>query len=130
LVRIPREGNKHRHTNTTLRMACTFPEISDPFTLMNDDFYITQPVQRIPTLNLGTVRNVIHSYTRQGFGEASYTRGMKRTLKHLESLGYQDPLSYETHTPLVVHKATMLTALNHGPYQRRTIYGNLHGTKG
>lgn len=120
--RIPKDGNKHRTTNITMRAACQEAGVTDPFVYMNDDFYITQPITEIPTLNLGPIYKVAEAYSWQGI-KGMYVRGMLRTATKLESLGYNNPLSFETHTPLVVHKEHMLRALDLGPYHRRSVYG-------
>lgn len=126
---LPARGNKHLTTNRNLREACNHPEVSDPFILMNDDFYFMQPTRTIPTQHRGTVRHVIDQYLGQGIN-SSYVDGMRRTLAMLETRGHQDPLSYELHTPMVVDKQTMLDTLNLGAYQRRTVYHALAGLKG
>lgn len=126
---LPQWGNKHATTNHNLRFACEHPEVSDQFVLMNDDFYFMQKTKTIPTLNMGTVRQVLASYKRQGI-ESQYVDGMRRTLTYLEQRGFIDPLCFETHTPMVVDKDLMLRTLDCGPYQRRTVYGALAGHRG
>lgn len=128
-VETPQDGNKHRNVNTAIRLACEHPDVSDPYVLANDDMYFMEPTTEIPVYNLGTIRDVAAAYQRQGIN-SDYVQGMIRTAQHLEALGYRDPLSFETHTPIVVHKRIMLDALNHGPYQRRSVYGNLAGLTG
>lgn len=130
VIDIPEQGNKHRHTNITMRAACEHPDVSDPFIYMNDDFYITRPITEIPTLNYGKVRQVIDAYHDQGFFTSRYVVGMEATLQALEANGYPDPLSFELHVPMVIHKQAMLHALDLGPYQRRTVYGALAGLTG
>lgn len=103
--------------------------MSDPFILFNDDFMIMRPIDEIPTLNLGLIRDVAASYFRQGLN-GGYAHGMLRTAELLETLGYENPLSFEAHVPMVIDKTLMLEALNHGPYQRRSVYGNLAGLTG
>lgn len=121
-------GNKHETTNHALRDACLHPEVSDPFILMNDDFYIMRP-GKIPVMHRGTIRDVIAEYEAQGIN-SSYVAGMRRTLTMLEARGHADPLSFELHTPMVIRKHIMLEALNLGAFQRRSVYGALAGLKG
>lgn len=128
-VNIPEQGNKHRHTNITMRAACEHPDVTDPFVYMNDDMYVTQPIEHVPVLNGGTIREVIDTRLTQGTN-TRHTEGMNRTLDYLEANGHPDPLSFELHVPMLIHKEPMLDALNTGPYQRRTIYGALTGLTG
>src|SRR5690606_14471818 len=61
-VATPQDGNKHRNTNWAMRAACQHPDVSNPFVYMNDDFYLMEPMNHIPTLNRGRVRDVIDWY--------------------------------------------------------------------
>jgi len=126
---MPMFRTKHQTTNNNLRMACEHPEVSDPFILMNDDFYVMRSAKSLPVHNRGTVRDVIARYEAQGI-RSDHVDGMRRTLAALEHQGYEDPLSFELHTPFVVHKDVMLRTLEFGPYQRRTVYGALAGLRG
>lgn len=129
-IHIPQVRNKHRHTNRSMHAACTNPDVSDPFIYMNDDQYFMQPIDEVPTLNRGTIREVLAWYEASGVTRSGYVQGMHRTLRHLEGSGYKDPLSFELHTPMVVYKQPMLDALARGAYQRRTVYGALAGLTG
>lgn len=127
--RTPAWGTKHETTNHSLRDVCLHPEVSDPFVLMNDDFYVMRPGKGVPTQHRGTIRQVIAEYEAQGI-ESDYVAGMRRTLRMLESRGHEDPLSFELHTPMMIRKEIMLQALALGPYQRRSVYAALAGITG
>lgn len=118
-------GPKYEVTTNAVRTACLTPEISDPFWLWNDDFYALEPA-KAEHHHRGPVRGVLDGYARR-YPESVYTRGMRETLDQLEAHGYADPLSYELHVPLIVHKAPMLTALELGEdvpvWHKRTAYG-------
>lgn len=131
---IPTVQRGTKYTNTTLavRAACEHPEISDPFILMNDDFFTMRPVEQVPVLHRGRVADVEHYYASRASG--SYLQGMRETRARLAELGHPDPLSYELHVPLTVAKAGMLDALAAGRdldvIHKRTMYGNLAGLGG
>ncbi|TDC29492.1 hypothetical protein E1211_25885 [Micromonospora sp. 15K316] len=118
---------KYRNTTTAVRAVCEHPEVSDPFLLCNDDFFVMQPVERMPVLHRGPVAEVERYYATRGSGK--YLRGMRETRDLLAELGHSDPLSYELHVPLPVDKAGMLRALDAGRHldviHKRTMYGNL-----
>lgn len=129
----PRSTTKYETTTQHVVTACTHPEISDPFILMNDDFYVMHPLRSLPILNRGTVARVIADYEQRGI-QSSYVDGMRATLARLEQHGHKNPLSFELHVPLTVHKKPMLTALDMCTgipvAHKRTAYAAVAGLKG
>ncbi|MGA5202812.1 hypothetical protein [Streptomyces variegatus] len=124
----PQTGTKYVNTTRAVAAACRNKGVSDPFVLLNDDFFVMQPLpDGVPTLHRGPVREVEAYYSTRGNG--SYLQGLRETRDLLVSLGHEDPLSYELHVPLVVHKEGMLHALDVGRrldvLHKRTAYGNL-----
>lgn len=135
LVPVDQHASKYRVTTAAMRAACLHPRVSDPFALMNDDFFVMEPVAGVPALNRGPVDVVAAEYGRR-IGASPYLEGMLATRDLLASLGCERPLSYELHVPLPVHKAEMLRALEVGQaagipvLHKRTLYGNLAGLGG
>jgi hypothetical protein len=131
LVPTDQRGTKYQVTTRAMRAACECPDVSDPFILFNDDFYVTRPCAEVPVLHRGLITAVLADYRRRGYGGSSYCRGMMQTARLLRSLGYAAPLSYELHVPLPVGKRAMLEALDVGAaagiavLHKRTLYGNL-----
>lgn len=128
-------GTKYANSTRNVLTACCTAEVSDPFVLMNDDFFITAPVNQVPALHRGIVIDVLTDYqARYGtrIGKRNhYIDGMAATLQLLNDMGHHDPLSYELHVPLVVHKDAMREAIEvattaglEAPH-KRTLYGNL-----
>lgn len=129
----PRAFTKHETTTQHIRTACTHPEISDSFILMNDDFYIMKRLRSLPVLNRGRVRDVIAEHEQRDIN-STYVRGMRATLARLEQYGYENPRSFELHVPLTVHKQAMLEALDLcagiDVIHKRTAYAAVAGLKG
>jgi hypothetical protein len=131
LVPVDQHDTKYRVTTAAMRAACRHPDVSDPFVLFNDDFYVMRPVPEVPVLHRGPVTAVLAYYERRWGGRSRYSIGMRETAALLRSLGFDDPLSYELHVPLPIHKAAMLEALDAGEasgitvLHKRTLYGNL-----
>lgn len=127
VVGVHQTTDKHRNTTVAMRVACNHPDISDPFMVWNDDFYALEPTH-VAHWHRGPAVEVIDLYQRR-HPTSPYTKGMRATIELLEASGYPDPLSYELHMPLIVHKAEMLAALDLGQHlpvaHKRTIYGNL-----
>lgn len=108
-----------------LLAACRHPGISDEFVLMNDDFYVTEPIASVPALHIGDLNKTI---TQIPPGSARH-RGLAETARVLVRRGVQDALCYEGHYPLVVHKGGMCDALMAAGHSDlihpRTVYGNV-----
>jgi len=127
-VRVQQGQSKYRNSTANLRAACEHPDLSDQFILMNDDFFIVRPVAAVPTLHRGPVTDVIADYAARHRRSGPYVSGMNDTLRLLRTLGFDEPLSYEMHTPMVVDKHRMLEVLALGAdlpvLHKRTLYGN------
>jgi hypothetical protein len=110
-------------------------EVSDDFILMNDDFYILNPLDELPVLHRGPIENVIAEY--KAAGAKAYLKTMERTRDFLLEQGYTDILSYELHTPMRMNKQKWLKMYDlyqeypelH-PLHTRTIYGNVYQVGG
>lgn len=126
-IQVPGHHNKFLSSTANLQAALD-SDVSDPFLLMNDDFFIMRPMDSVPVMHWGTVQSVIDGFIAQG-KIGPYVNGMAQTRDLLLSLGYSDPLSYELHMPLLVHKRYMRKALslrgNITAFHKRTVYGNL-----
>lgn len=131
---VPQTKQKNVNARHNLESACRDIEVSDPFILMNDDFYIVEPIDALPAMHRGTVAEVIAEQESRGIGESSYTSAMRTTRARLVKMGYSKPLSYSLHVPMVVGKADMLAAIAAGEgidrAQYRTLYGNIAGIGG
>ena len=128
---IPVEGMRDKQTSAlnNLIAALEHPEVSDPFIVFNDDFFVMQPLEEIPTYHLGDLDKVIAEH-RPG---TAYRNAMQKTRDRLienQAENIDGALySYETHCPMVIEKLGMQLALSigqgiHGMHNR-TMYGNL-----
>ncbi|MFD3612389.1 hypothetical protein ACFWXA_30845 [Streptomyces atroolivaceus] len=125
-------GTKYQNTTVAVRAACEHPEVSERFLLCNDDMFVMRPVDEMPVLHRGPVRDVERYYAARASG--LYLRGMRETAALLAELGHPEPMSYELHVPLPVVKADMVKALDAGRHldvvHKRTLYGVLNGIGG
>lgn len=118
----------YQSTRDHIKAACTHPRVSDPFMLWNDDFYAMMPVVNMASLHRGSMSALLARHPK--FGTA-WWKGLRETLVVLERMGMEDPISYDVHVPMVVHKRQMLDALQVAKRVRadaihlRSIYGNL-----
>lgn len=129
MVKVPQQRDKQETALLNLITACQHPEISDPFLIFNDDMFLMQPMERVPSLNMGPLERVISEHQ---YGSA-YRNAMQKTYDRLATLT-DDPstlVCFELHIPMEIDKVDMLMALSlvkgiHGVHNR-TAYGNLSG---
>jgi hypothetical protein len=131
--------SKWENSTANMMTACLTDDVSPSFVYMNDDFYVLRPVEGVERLNRGTITAVLAHYRNRN-ARGSYVRGMEQTRALLRSLGYDEPVSYELHAPMVIERARMVEALHvafdHAadfPMQaihKRSVYGNLVGYGG
>lgn len=137
VIHIPTEQNGTKYKNTTgnLLTACNDNRISANFILMNDDFFILEPIKsptRELNLYMGTVQSYIDKLKKRHPTGSAYITGMEQTKEFLKGLGVSDPLSYELHIPFVVNKKKFLKMFDLpgvkdiSCFHKRTVYGNLY----
>jgi len=127
-IPVPGIGDKQKSALANLIAALEHPEVSDPFYLFNDDFYVMRSTDEIPVLHLGSLQRSIEEHQ---FGSA-YRLAMQKTYDRLIQEGADETgplLSYELHAPILIEKLGMQLALSLGKgiygYHLRTAYGNL-----
>lgn len=140
-ISVLQRRSKYENSTANVRAACEHPEVSADFVLMNDDFFVTQPMDAVPVLHRGPIADVYAYYESVRPTLSPYLSGMAQTRDLLESLGHTDLLSYEVHVPMPVNKQAMIEALqlaagvrlkHNDPFRskritalhKRTLYGN------
>lgn len=123
IEQAPTREPKYRRITEALVLAARCPDVSDEFVLVDDDFFILEPLPQIPVVHRGPL------------AEMTYTYGDFRDVPALcTAWGITAPLSYELHLPIVLHKVRLLEVLalaaGRGAGHTRTLYGNLYGLGG
>jgi len=97
------------------------PEVSDPFLMFNDDFYVMRAMDKVPVLHNGPQEKVIEEHAKSTYREA-----MEKTATLIDS---DNPMGYEIHSPMEFEKTGLALVLSLGAkvprLQYRTVYGNL-----
>lgn len=124
----------HATTKHLLHALEKVPDLSDPFLLFNDDFYVMRPIRGgLPVYNRGDLGELIDWYRRQRHTGA-YFAGMTETYALLKSIGYGKPLAFNLHVPLPMYHLPLKAAYGTGKgikaLHLRTLYGNIAGLKG
>ena len=104
-------------------------KLTDEFILMNDDFFVMQPTD-LRTYHRGTLANHIASRRLND----NYTKTLVKTYDYLKSIGIEEPLSYELHTPMVLNKhklremyEAIVPLISHSSVMlTRSLYGNIY----
>lgn len=128
--------SKYQNTTTNLQLICQNKALSDNFILMNDDFFILEPIKNpVQELNLcrGPIEEVIKDYARR-YNNCynDYLLGMKQTKIFLQDMCIANPLSYELHIPMILNKQKVLDMFKLPHLEsvkvihKRSLYGNLY----
>lgn len=128
----PVTQNKWENSRKNLLVACQNQRVSDDFILMDDDFYITHPMESIPVWHRGTLNETLGDYANRA--GSTYLRGLRETAELLKWAGVTDDiLVYNLHIPMVINKAKMLECMDYLKgmkirmpqcFHIRTWYGN------
>jgi hypothetical protein len=108
---IPTSQNRSKHENAEANIiaACRHDAVAEEFLLWNDDIFLLEPIERMPVLHRGPLREFLAEQEPK-LGASAYMRGNRATLDILERLGHPDPLCYELHVPLPLTKSAVLEA--------------------
>lgn len=129
---IPNNKLNSRYETTTnhLKFACNCNELSNNFILMNDDFFILNPInEQDLNLNRGLLKNQVSFYHKNHRPLTNYDRLVENSFKELKNQGFENPISYELHTPMILNKnnfLSILPKLNNESLHccKRSVYGN------
>lgn len=108
-------------------------DIEEEFILMNDDFYVMKPQDTLSEFHRGTWAQALEELPA-GFCARPYWQGFRATVTVLNDLGYDNPLCYSLHIPIVIKKDFYKEAMRvtappfwSAPLSPhiRTVYGNL-----
>jgi len=125
----PISSEKIANTNHNWLKVARNSQISDPFIMMNDDFFINKPIESIEPEYLSSNLK-FETYYKSLYPKSKYTQVIQNTSRRLYRLGITDAKSYELHTPMIIYKKDIIKALSGYDYFRypiniRTVAGNL-----
>jgi hypothetical protein len=123
-----KSSNKYVNAKNNIQHIIDSKEVSDEFIFMNDDFYVMQPLDKMPYFHGGLFSDKVERF-RLYTGYSEYVKMLLRTQSVLNSLNIVDPLDYTLHVPITYHKNKLQEVLKY-PGSIRTLYGNVHRVGG
>ena len=120
-IPIEQKGlTKWERTTFTLRKVCECPDVSNPFYLFNDDFFILKPTDHIPYMYESTIEERV-----KVTGITSYTKQLQQTADELKRRGLSVN-NYALHVPMLIDKDKALEVIDtfEGFPMFRCLYGN------
>lgn len=127
-IPVAQSKTKSENVSMNLSAAVRNEKISNDFVMMNDDFFIMKPIPEMPTLHFGSMQRVIDMYDVRYPEGSDYISKMKQLHDVLVAKGYDTPVSYELHVPMVLRRRNVqqlyVDAAGEPLYQFRTYYGN------
>lgn len=128
---IPVIQNKTYFLNakTNMRRVLHSDQISDKFILMNDDFFVMQPVEELQYMYSGLLLDKIQLREKQNPGDL-YTKMLLKTYSELYQRSHiKQPLDYELHVPMMFEKEKLSSVIgSQGLW--RSMYGNIYNVGG
>jgi hypothetical protein len=129
-INVKQPFTKYKNALQNLNAICESKEISDTFILMNDDFYIVKKINSIINYHGGSLLEKINLYQKIN-SNTNYTRKLAATYKKIKSLGFDNPLDYELHIPMIMEKEKLKEVLKYKEqFLWRSVYGNMFNVGG
>jgi hypothetical protein len=128
IVRVDRLNQKYKTVRNNLDVLSKTDEINEQFVLMNDDFFVTRPMDSIEVWHGGSL---LERYNRRLDleGYSTYAKYLIDTYNTISHFGIEDPLYYELHTPLPMTKLSLSHAVTK-PGLWRSITANANAIGG
>ena len=128
-IEVKNVNAKYSNARANLDALIRSKLITEDFILMNDDFFIMRPIEKISYFYEGTLleraeRNELLTTT------GAYTQLLYNTHDKLIKMGIEEPLNYEMHIPMIMNKKKFKEVLKHKTCLWRSLYGNIYEVGG
>lgn len=122
-------GGKFKNISECYWVIARCEDISEDYVLMNDDFFILEKIDSIPTLHGGLLSSKITTYMKM-LGPTMYSNILGKALHHLRSKKISEPFDYDIHVPMVINRKTFIDIVPRDSQAPRSVYGNLANVGG
>ena len=128
-IEVKNVNAKYSNARANLDALVRSKLITEDFILMNDDFFIMRPIEKISYFYEGTLleraeRNELLTTT------GAYTQLLYNTYDKLLKMGIEEPLNYEMHIPMIMNKKKLKEVLRYKTCLWRSLYGNIYEVGG
>ena len=127
-IKSDQSRDKYKNVLNSLNTIVNNDGIPEDFILMNDDFYIIKPIDKISVYHGGDFQKKVDTFAKN-IKNSYYTAMLKNTKKELRDAGIESPLDYAIHVPIELNKKKLATVIKPG-VSTRTMYGNLFSIGG
>lgn len=127
-ISVPQPTNKASNARNNMWAIANSEEISDDFILMNDDFFIMEPVEKPEYYYSGLLRDKV-IYFKRKYPASGYTKLLAESHRMLRRLGITAALDYTLHVPMIMNKAKLKEILGL-KISWRLAYGNIYHVGG
>lgn len=113
-IHIPetdRGRSKQDNIRIKIETACGHPDISDPFLFMNDDYFLTQPMDATK-VKAAYNKTIWQAYLDYRFKKGAYKQALKNTVDLLGA----DRKHYDIHYPILYHKKGFINCMRHASW--------------
>lgn len=136
-IPVDQTESKTLNVRKNIQAALNCSDVSNDFIYMNDDFYIMQPIEKLPLLTRGTIEDVIAKFKAKNI-RSRYLETMEAMRDYLIELKTPTRNSYELHIPMEINRHKMLEMYvmqrsQKNEFRRghtRTLYGNFFNIGG
>ena len=125
---VPDKSNKYENIRNAIEYVSINNDISNDFVLMNDDFFVMNPLLEVPVLHGGLLIDKINEYIKLT-DMNRYVKMLMNTHRFLVHYGIKDPIDYDIHVPMPMNR-TNLTKIIHKKHFPRSMYGNIFNLGG
>lgn len=120
-IEVDQTAGKWANQQANLHAAASHPDVSDPFVLFNDDFFVMQPLEAVPVWHRGPFREIAPRYEGR---PGEYPRRIRATAAELGG----DALSYDAiHVPMTLVKQQILDTLE--DLADGLLFRSVHGNR-
>ena len=123
-IPVQQVASKYASARANLRAIVESSSIPNNFVLMNDDFFITKKISKIPIYHGGSLEEKAISY-KQYKASSHHATVLLKTVQMLKENGVPSPLDYSLHVPLPIVKENFGNAVEMGG-AIRSVYGNMN----
>jgi hypothetical protein len=124
-----KDSDKWRNISDKFKSLATLEGLSEEFIYTEDDYYILRPHDRLPNLSRPRSLNAyVESRIRRKPPPNEWTLYLKNTRDALHAAGITDPVSFDVHVPMYIHKSQIPLHWDPGvPVSWRSMCGNFDG---